>query len=100
MQRRSIVLRSALFTVRDLVGGLLIGGAVGALIDGIGMSVPIIARGLAVIVTGAVLIVSARIWAGDIAQLASGSNAGAARRAAAFTVAPIVVIVALALAGL
>jgi hypothetical protein len=100
MLRRSIVLRSALLTARDLVGGLLIGGGAGALIDGIGRSAPTLARVLAVLVTTIVLIVSARIWGSDIERLATGSNPGAAGRAAAFTVAPIVVVVALALAGL
>jgi hypothetical protein len=89
-----------MLTARDLVGGLLIGAALGGLIDGLGKSVPTLARILAVIVTGIVLTISARIWGRDIARLAPESDAGAAGRAAAFTVGPAVVIVALALAGL
>ena len=100
MRRRSIVLRSAMLTARDLMGGLLVGAAIGALIDGLGKSVPTLARALAVVVTGTVLIIGARIWGRDIAQLASGSNPRAAGRAAAFTVGPTIVIVALGLAGL
>ena len=100
MRRRSIVLRSALLTVRDLVGGLLIGAALGAVIDELGKSVPTLARTLAVIVTGTVLVFASRIWAVDIAELAVGSDSMAARRASAFTVAPLVIVIALVLTGL
>src|SRR5437762_31582 len=67
--RTRMVARSAMFTVRDLAGGLIVGVALGAAIDGAGKAVPALARGLAIVVAGSVLIMSARMWGRDVAAV-------------------------------
>jgi hypothetical protein len=95
-----MVARSAMFTVRDLVGGLIVGVALGGAIDGAGKAVPTLARALAIVVAGSVLIVSARMWGGDMGRLASGSNPGAGGWSAALALTPAVVIVGVTLGEL
>ena len=95
-----MVVRSAMFTVRDLVGGLILGVALGAAIDGAGKAVPTLARGVAIIVVGTVLIMSGRMWGRDMGRLASGSNPGAGGWSAALVFTPVVVIVAVTLGEL
>jgi hypothetical protein len=63
MRKRSVAVRSALLTVRDLVGGLIAAVGLGALIAAGGKSFPRAAQVIAVLVAGAVLVKSVRIWA-------------------------------------
>jgi hypothetical protein len=100
MRRRSIAVRSALVTVRDLVGGLLAGTGLGAAIDAAGKSLPRVARVVAVLVAGMVLVKSVRIWANDIVRLGGGSTSETAARTAVLSVVPTVIAVALALSAL
>lgn len=95
-----MVVRSAMFTVRDLVGGLIVGVTLGAAIDGAGKAVPTLARALAIVVAGSVLIVSARLWGGDMGRLAGGSNPSGGGWWAALALTPAVVIVGVTLGEL
>lgn len=100
MSRRSNAVRSAMFTVRDLVGGLLTGAALGAMIDGLGKSAPTTARVLAILVAGTVVGISVRMWGHDIARLDDGRDSGAAGWTTAMALAPVIIIVAAALGTL
>jgi hypothetical protein len=89
-----------MFTVRDLVGGLLTGAALGAMIDGLGKSAPTTARVLAILVAGTVVGISVRMWGHDIARLDDGRDSGAAGWTTAMALAPVIIIVAAALGTL
>ncbi len=89
-----------MYTVRDLVGGLIVGVALGAAIDGAGKAVPTLARVFAVVVAGSAVIASARMWGGDMGRLANGSNTRAGGWSAALALTPAVVIVGLTLGEL
>jgi hypothetical protein len=89
-----------MFTVRDLVGGLIVGVALGAAIDGSGKSFPTLARALAIVVAGSAVITSARLWGGDMGRLAGVSNTRAGGWSAALALTPAVVIVGLILGEL
>src|SRR5690242_9471157 len=93
MRRRSIAVRSALVTTRDLVGGVIVSGALGAVIDAAGTSHPRVARVFAVLVATLVLVKSVGTWANDIAILDGGSRSPAAARIAVLSLVPAVIVV-------
>ncbi len=99
MQRRPLIVRSAMFTVRDLIGGLVVAVAAGAVIDQFGKPLPILFRGIAIIVSGTLLFLGVRMWGRDIARIATGADPSSAGRATAIVVAPAIVIVALMLSA-
>jgi F0F1-type ATP synthase assembly protein I len=97
MTRRSNAVRSAIVTVRDLVGGLLMGAALGAMIDGIGKSAPTTARVFAILVAGTAVGIGVRTWGHDIARLDGGRDSGAAGWTTALALAPVIIVIAAAL---
>jgi hypothetical protein len=99
MRKRSVAVRSALLTVRDLVGGLIAAVGLGALIAAAGKSFPRAAQVIAVLVAGAVLVKSVRIWANDIFRL-GGSPSATTARIAVLGLVPAVIAVGLALSAL
>lgn len=66
-----MALRTAGVTARDLVGGLLIGFAVGSLLEGVASPLPTwLRRTISTLAAATVVALAGRIWARHVAQLA------------------------------
>lgn len=97
---RSVAMRSAGITVRDLFGGLIGGVALGALADELGKPLPmILRRSISVVVAATALLYVGRWWGRDMARLAGRTDAGVISRQTSFGFAPIVIVLALGLAA-
>lgn len=100
MYRQTLVVRAAAITARDIVGGLLAGVAVGALVDELGRPLPmLLRRGLSIIVATTAMILIGRAWGRDMGRLVGLSDVGSVGRGVAIAFGPAVAIVALALAA-
>lgn len=74
ISNRRLALRTAAITARDLVGGLVIGFAVGSLLDGVASPLPTwLRRTVSALAAVTVVTVAGRLWARHVARLAGQS---------------------------
>ena len=101
MSHPGFVSRATWLTVRDIVGGLVVGVGLGALVDATASPLPLLLRRAASALTAiSLLTLAGRAWGRDLALLAGALNTRAATRAGGFAVGPGVVLVGGVLAAL
>ena len=95
--RDSLVLPAAAITARDLIGGLVVGVALGALVDA--LPLPLVPRrALAGVATLSMTLFAGGIWGRDMARLAGSTVLESAARWTAVSFGPAILLVGALLA--
>jgi hypothetical protein len=99
MQTRSLIAPASGITVRDLLGGLIVGVGIGALVDT--LPIPLIPRrGLAGAATLAATFIAAWMWGRDMTRLAEGVETRVVGRWTALAFGPAIIGVGALLAAI